>query len=208
MSAILFKRFLARPLQVAYVLPSSKALIQRVLKRVDFRAPRVIVEFGGGEGCYTREIARKMCPDSKLVVFELDAHLAGHLRSQFHHDRRITILNKDAALFELELKKLGVETCDYVISGIPFSYLEPRKKREILRNVHAGLASEGQFIVYQVTPELRAHTPMFAACQMEYFLGNFPPMFILSFHKSRHTLPEKRSSRNGRGKKQLVGSGK
>lgn len=54
MSAILFRRFLARPMQVAYVLPSSKKLITRVLKHMDFEKGRVFVEFGGGEGCYTR----------------------------------------------------------------------------------------------------------------------------------------------------------
>ncbi len=192
MSVILFKRFLARPLQVAYILPSSKALITRVLRRVDLQAPRVLVEFGAGEGCVTREIARRMCPQSRLITFELDPHLGGHLRQQFAGDPRVTVLNKDAAHFARELEKLGIGRCDYVISGIPFSYLEPRKKREIIQNVHDGLASDGRFVVYQVTPELRAHTPMFAGCEMEYFLGNIPPMFILSFHKSLHTVPAKK----------------
>ena len=41
MSAILFRRFLARPLQVAYVLPSSKGLVRRVLDKMDFAKARV-----------------------------------------------------------------------------------------------------------------------------------------------------------------------
>ena len=49
MSAILFRRFLARPLQVAYVLPSSKGLVRRVLDKMDFAKARVFVEFGAGE---------------------------------------------------------------------------------------------------------------------------------------------------------------
>ena len=66
MSAILFRRFLARPLQVAYVLPSSKGLVRRVLDKMDFAKARVFVEFGAGEGCYTRELAKRLAPDAKL----------------------------------------------------------------------------------------------------------------------------------------------
>lgn len=199
MSAILFRRFLARPLQVAYVLPSSKALVRRVLDKMDFARARVFVEFGAGEGCYTRELAKRLSPDSRLLVFELDPHLAEHLRHQFRNDGRVIVYDTDAANFLEELHKLGLNHADYVLSGIPFSYLEPRKKKQIIATVHEGLTADGQFVVYQVTPELRAHTRMFAAHEVEYFLANLPPMFILSCHKSAITLPKKaRKKKSGR----------
>jgi phospholipid N-methyltransferase len=94
------------------------------------------------------------------------------------------------------LQKLGISEADYVISGIPFSYLEPKKKKEILRAVHEGLTPDGQFIVYQVTPELKAHTKMFAAHEVEYFLASIPPMFIVACHKSETTVqPKKRAKK-------------
>jgi phospholipid N-methyltransferase len=192
MSAILFRRFLARPLQVAYVLPSSKGLVRRVLDKMDFEKARVFVEFGAGEGCYTRELAKRLAPDAKLLAFELDNHLADHLREQFRDDDRVLIYNQDAASFREELHKLGFTEADYVVSGIPFSYLEPKKKKEILRAVHEGLTPDGQFLVYQVTPELKAHTKMFAAHEVEYFLASIPPMFIVACHKSEATVQPKR----------------
>jgi len=195
MSAILFRRFLASPFKVAYVLPSSKALVKRVLDKMDFTKARVFVEFGAGEGCYTRELAKRLAPEAKLLVFELDRHLADHLRQQFRHDDRVVVYSQDAATFRDELHKLGIRQADYVISGIPFSYLEPKKKKEILRAVHEGLTAEGQFIVYQVTPELKAHTRMFAAHEVEYFLANIPPMFIVACHKSPITLQPKRRAK-------------
>jgi len=195
MSAILFRRFLASPLKVAYVLPSSKALVKRVLDKMDFGKARVFVEFGAGEGCYTRELAKRLAPDAKLLVFELDAHLADHLRKQFRHDERVIVYSQDAATFRDELQKLGIREADYVLSGIPFSYLEPKKKKEILRAVHEGLTTDGQFVVYQVTPELKAHTRMFAAHEVEYFLANIPPMFIVACHKSEITLQPKRAKK-------------
>ena len=193
MSAILFRRFLARPLQVAYVLPSSKGLVRRVLEKMDFERAKVFVEFGGGEGCYTRELAKRLAPDAKLMVFELDVHLAEHLREQFKNDDRVVIYCQDAATFRDEMHKLGLREADYVISGIPFSYLDPKKKKEILQAVHEGLTAVGQFLVYQVTPELKSHTRMFAAHEVEYFFASIPPMFIVDCHKSETTLRPKRS---------------
>lgn len=195
MSSIIFRRFLADPLKIAYVVPSSKSLVRRVLGKVDFQRAKVVVEFGGGEGCYTRELAERLAPDARLLVFELDAHLAEHLRKQFRDDDRVLVYEKDAATFRDELRELGILEADYVISGIPFSYLEPKKKKEILEAVHEGLTAEGQFIVYQVTPELKGHTRMFAAHEVEYFLANIPPMFIVACHKSEITLPPKKRAK-------------
>lgn len=190
-------------MQVAYVLPSSKKLITRVLKHMDFEKGRIFVEFGGGEGCYTREIAKRMHDDGRLLVFELDPHLAEHLRKQFRHDPRVLVFESDAAHFRDELHKLGLSHADYVVSGIPFSYIPPRKKKEILHAVHDGLTTEGLFVVYQVTMELKGHARMFVACEAEYCLATIPPMFVLAFHKTEVTLrkrPAKKAKPRKHGK--------
>ena len=190
-ATLLFRRFLADPMKIAYVVPSSKGMVKRVLERMDFERARVFVEFGGGEGCYTRQIVRRMAPEAKLLVFELDPHLAEHLRQQFRDDPRVLVYQSDAALFRDELHTLGLKHADYVISGIPFSYIEPKAKKVILHSVHDGLSRDGMFIVYQVSMELKGHARMFPGCEVEYFLANIPPMFILAFHKSEITLRKK-----------------
>jgi phospholipid N-methyltransferase len=90
MSALFLKRFFQRPMQVASIVPSSKTLIRKVSSKMDLDEPRVIAEFGPGEGCHTREIVRRMHPQSRLLLFELDAELAEHLKEQFASDARIT----------------------------------------------------------------------------------------------------------------------
>lgn len=118
---------------MASIIPSSRALIQRVADRMNFTVPRVIAELGPGEGCDTREIVRRMAPGSRLVLFELDPELAGTLRTQFRDHPGIVVLNEDP--------QLGHEHCDYVVSGIPFSILEPAKKRVLLLHAHGVLSS-------------------------------------------------------------------
>jgi phosphatidylethanolamine/phosphatidyl-N-methylethanolamine N-methyltransferase len=187
MSALFLKRFLRNPFQVASVVPSSRTLIRRVSGKMDHSAPRVIAEYGPGEGCHTREIARRMHPSSRLLLFELDAALCGHLKQQFSHDPRISVHHSDCAELPEVLKNEGLSHCDYIVSGIPFSILEKNKKREILTNTHAVLRPEphSAFIIYQVTNELRTkgHCDHFARAESEYCLINIPPMFVTKFYK-------------------------
>jgi phosphatidylethanolamine/phosphatidyl-N-methylethanolamine N-methyltransferase len=186
-AALFFKRFLQRPMQVASIVPSSKVLIDRVAGKFDFSVPRIIAEFGPGEGCHTREMVKRMHPESRLLLFELDPELANHLRHHFRDDPRISVLNTDAANLPKELATLGIQHCDYVVSGIPFSTMEIKKKRLLLQRIHESLApnAESAFIIYQVTNELRGHAKLFPRIKSEYCLQNIPPMFITVFYKQQ-----------------------
>ena len=205
MSALFLKRFLQRPMQVASIIPSSRALIRRVVEKMDLSAPRVIAEFGPGEGCHTRAIVEKMTPESKLLLFELDPELARHLQLQFAHDSRVIVLNTDAGRLPEELHQRSLEHCDYIVSGIPFSILEPAKKRELLQHTHQALRPEphAAFIIYQVTNELRerGHCDHFARADSEYCLQNLPPMFVTKFWRTLngHHTPVNGHSQNGNG---------
>jgi phospholipid N-methyltransferase len=183
MSALFFKRFLQRPFQIASITPSSKALVKRVARKMDFSEPRVIAEYGPGEGVHSREIARRMPSGSQLLLFELDAHFSRDLRRQFADDPRVHVVNGDAASLPEELERRGIPHCDYILSGIPFSILEIKKKRALLAKTYEALADGGSFIIYQVTNELRQHAKLFDRAESEYFLQNLPPMFITVFHK-------------------------
>jgi phospholipid N-methyltransferase len=204
MSAIFLKRFLQRPFQVASIIPSSRALIRRVADRLDFSKPRVIAEFGPGEGCHTREIVRRMPAGSDLLLFELDPELAAHLEEQFAGQQNVTVLNTDAANLRQELTKRGHDYCDYVVSGIPFSILEPEKKRELLRSTYDSLtpAAHSAFVIYQVTNELRdrGHCRHFARAESAYCLQNIPPMFVTKFYKTANGHGTNGHSVNGHAK--------
>ena|SRR5436190_5498456 len=195
MSALFFKRFLRRPLQIASITPSSKALVNRVAGKIDFSEPRVIAEYGPGEGVHSREIARRMLPGSQLLLFELDPAFSRDLGRQFAHDPRVHVINADAAQLLEELERRGISHCDYILSGIPFSILEINKKRALLAKTYEALADGGQFIIYQVTNELRQHATIFERAKSEYFLQNIPPMFITVFEKANRLNGHRHSSR-------------
>jgi len=197
MSVLFFRRFLQRPFQVASIIPSSKALVDRVAAKIDFTRARVIAEYGPGEGVHTRQIVSRMRRDAKLLLFELDAAFSRDLRRQFADDHRVHVFHADAASLPDELERLGGEHCDYIISGIPFSILEINKKRDLLQKTHDALKPGGSFIIYQVTNELKQHATFFDESESEYFLQNIPPMFITVFHKADMRNGSDYHSRNG-----------
>ena len=184
MSALFFKRFLKRPFQIASIVPSSKALVERVADKIDFDRARVIAEYGPGEGVHSREIARRMHSDCQLLLFELDPAFSRDLQRQFSKDGRVHVINDNAAHLPLELARRGIASCDYILSGIPFSILKIDKKRELLQKTHDALTPGGRFIIYQVTNELKQHAKIFEHAESEYFLQNIPPMFITVFEKA------------------------
>ena len=203
MSALFFKRFLKRPFQIASIVPSSKALVERVADKIDFERARVIAEYGPGEGVHSREIAHRMRPDCQLLLFEIDPAFSRDLQRQFRYDSRVHVINDNAARLPPELQRRGIAWCDYIVSGIPFSILHIDKKRALLQQTHDALAPGGRFIIYQVTNELKQHAKIFEHAESEYFLQNIPPMFITVFEKangrngeSLFSLQEGRTSSN------------
>ena len=205
-SALFFKRFLQRPFQVASIIPSSKAMVERVASKIDFSQPRVIAEYGPGEGVHSREIAGRMSPDSQLLLFELDRAFARDLERQFAADARVHVIHGDAASLPFELKRRGIACCDYILSGIPFSILKIDKKRALLRKTHDALALGGSFIIYQVTNELKQHATLFEHAESEYFLQNIPPMFITVFEKTPSLRGRERRAAQHRKSSGLVGA--
>ena len=187
MSVLFFKRFLQKPFQIASIVPSSKALVEKVADKIDFDQASVIAEYGPGVGVHSRELARRMRPDAQLLLFELDPAFSRDLERQFSDDRRVHVIHGDAAHLPNELQRRGIDSCDYIVSGIPFSILKIDKKRELLQKTHDALAPGGRFIIYQVTNELKQHAKLFEHAESEYVLQNIPPMFITVFERA-HAL--------------------
>lgn len=185
MSLLFFQRVLANPLRVGYVVPSSPFLTRQTAGRLDFSRPRIIVELGPGEGCHTRQIVKRMTPESRLILFELDPQFVRHLKKQFGHDNRITVLQADALDLPETLKNLGHPRCDYIVSGLPFLVIEKDLKSRILNRIAEAMDAESRLITYQVTTQLCDEDHLFELAGREYCPLNIPPINVLEFRRSQ-----------------------
>jgi phospholipid N-methyltransferase len=184
MSLLFFKRVLANPFRVGYVVPSSPFLTRQTAKRLDFSQPRVVVELGPGEGCHSRQILRRMCPDSKLLLLELDEAFANHLKRQFAAEERVIVIHADARHLAVELKAAGIVRCDYIVSGLPFFLIKEPLKRELLAAIADAMDAETVFVTYQVSLELAGEAKLFRLSDKKYCPLNIPPINILEFRKT------------------------
>ena len=183
MSLLFFKRLLANPIRVGYLVPSSGFLTRKTAKRIDFSKPRVVVELGPGEGCHTREIVRRMNPESKLILIELDSHFAAHLEKQFAHDPRVTVVQSDALHLVETLERLEISNPDYIVSGIPFTIMDRNLRERLLANIARSMGPETVFITYQVSLMISEHE-LFDLSRSEHCLFNVPPITVMELRKA------------------------
>ncbi len=184
MSLLFFKRVLANPKRVGYIVPSSPVLTRKTARCIDFSKPRVVVELGPGEGCHTRQIVRRMNQDSRLVLVELDSHFADHLREQFAHDKRVTVIHGDALHLPETLAAHSCADPDYIVSGIPFTIMDRETREMLLASIARAMGPNSVFITYQFSMLLAEHD-YFDLKRSEQCIFNIPPLKVIQLGKSR-----------------------
>jgi phospholipid N-methyltransferase len=148
-----FRGFLKHPVMVGSIIPSSRILIERMLKPVDWENTKLFVEYGPGVGTFTRPILEKMGPDSTLIAIDTNPDFIKFLRRSIDDPRFIPV-NGSATDVESIVSEHGFEGADYVLSGLPFSTLPPGIGDEIAQATSRVLRPGGAFLVYQFSPKV------------------------------------------------------
>lgn len=182
MGTIAYLKTLLTDRDVASITPSSKYAVKKVLDRIDFKTARVIVEYGPGLGCFTAEILRQMHPECRLIAIEKNEKFVEKLEELFN-DSRLRVISGSA---EDILDIVKERSADVVISGIPFSMIEPDVREQILRHTARALRRDGKFLTYQVFPPPASmdkflRKPLekeFELVDREYEFRNVPPLRI------------------------------
>jgi phospholipid N-methyltransferase len=195
---LLFGRnFVKHPRMLGSLIPSSRFLVDRVLRQVDWGRAGTIVEYGPGVGTITGEILRRLRPDASLVTIEMNRDFVHYLRRTVN-DRRLHVAEGSASDVHAILDERRLGHADYVISGIPYSTMPADVRERILRATHDVLHPHGAFLVYQFTravlPYLRS---TFALVDQEFEPRNIMParLFFCRRHPDRRGASRKHGSR-------------
>lgn len=159
--------------------PSSRHLIRNCLKDIDFSTAKTILEFGTGDGCFTRELSRKMSPRATLFSFEVNPAFHAYAAKKFKSHQNVTILDHSALEFDQVLRDHAVQQVDYVISSLPLSLFKKSDTKILLYKVCQYLKKGGHFIQYQYSLsnylQLRR---AFNVIDIDLTLRNLPPAFV------------------------------
>ena len=172
---LLFARnFFKHPRMLGSIIPSSRFLVRDLMRQVDWKRARVVVEYGPGVGNITAEVLKRMHRDARLVVFETNDDFVDFLRRSIP-DPRLTVVHGSAADVARVLGDLGLGQADYVISGIPFSTMPEQVSTEIVRATRRSLRPGGRFLVYQFSRAVAR----FLKPEFENIREAFEPLNIL-----------------------------
>jgi len=136
------KNFLQHPKMLGSLIPSSRFLVDRLLGKIDWGRAKVIVEYGPGVGTITAHILRRMGPNARLVVFEMNQDFVRYLRRSFP-DPRLDVVHASAENVQAELARLDLGGADYIISGIPFTTMPEELRAKIMRESRQALNPGG-----------------------------------------------------------------
>jgi phospholipid N-methyltransferase len=145
--------FFKHPKMLGSLIPSSRFLTDRLLRRIDWKRARVVVEYGPGVGTFTAEVLQRMRRDAKLVVIEVNEDFVRFLQESLP-DPRLHVVHGSAEDVGTILAGLGCGPADYVISGIPFSTMPDDLRERILNATRAALRPDGEFLVYQFSAKV------------------------------------------------------
>ncbi len=137
------------------IAPSSRELAERIVQMADISGKKMLVEFGAGDGVFTREILRQKDADAEFFSLEINPSLAEACRKS---SPGATIITDSAENVRKHLQALGHGHCDAIISGLPWSRFDDGLQDRILAATCDALAPGGIFVTfaYVMTPYLPA----------------------------------------------------
>lgn len=178
MSKIDFLKTFIKDKDVASVTPTSKHCVKKVCTNINFSTDFTLVEYGPGDGVFPKYILNKMSTNSRLILIEANQDFAAHLQDSIN-DPRVEIHNKLAGEVESVLNPEDIGNVDYVLSGIPFSFLNKERKREVLRATKNILKDGGLFLAYQTSGHLKKPVmEVFGNYETDFVPLNIPPYFV------------------------------
>ncbi|MBI4055990.1 MAG: methyltransferase domain-containing protein [Elusimicrobia bacterium] len=165
---------------VASITPSSKYLVRRVIKAMDIQhSHHLVVEYGAAEGVLTKEVLKLLPSQALLLAIEKSPILYETL-TQLKHPNLKAVCG-DVLEIDKLLKQEATQEADCIVSGIPFSFLKPEEREELLKKTTHHLKPSGRFVAYQCTthliPLLKKH---FRKVQVEFEIRNIPPHFVFT----------------------------
>lgn len=158
--------------------PSSKYLIRKCLEDINSEE-KIFLEFGPGDGCFTKELADKISIDSKLYAFEINPSFYTYCTERFSTYENVFIIKGSAFNFDSILEKVAIDKVDCIVSSLPLSLFNESDIQILLEKVVKHLKKGGVFIQYQYSLGKYKHLQKnFDNVDVKLVIRNIPPAFV------------------------------
>lgn len=171
-----FRRWMANPLQMGSIIPSSPALCARVVAQVRRAPDEIVVELGAGTGVISRAVLDSGVPPERLFVVEIVPDMANHLRRVLPG---VNVIEGDALNLLDLIPARWHGRIGTVICGIPMVLLPVELQRRFVTAIDSVAPGRGFLhFSYCVTSPLPSGKLNLTGKRESWTPLNFPPASV------------------------------
>lgn len=168
---------------IGALVASSRFVVRSVLAYMP-RDTKTIVECGPGDGVMTRELLRRLPSDGTLLAIEANKDFIALLRNI--HDSRFDLVEGRVQDIVSHVSSHRVCPVDFMVASIPFSFLRPSERMQVVQDAYKILKPKGIFIIFNYSPLMyRTMKKIFGNTNILFEVRNVPPCFIMIARKEK-----------------------
>ncbi|MEY4722861.1 MAG: hypothetical protein RLZZ324_374 [Candidatus Parcubacteria bacterium] len=137
------------PKHTGAVAPSSRKLADVMAANARLEDAKVVVELGPGTGTFTGRIMERLAPRATFFCIEINPSFAAATRKRFP---TVPVYEDSAANLATLLKRHGHETCDRVISGLPWTAFPAKEQDALLSAIYDAMSPGALFLTFAYVP--------------------------------------------------------
>lgn len=130
------------------VVPCSDVVGQTIINYANLKQCQTVVELGPGTGVITKKIIENISSDTLLLALELNAHFAEETKRKYP---QAIVYHDSAENIKFYLEKHGCDTCDCIISTLPWTLFGEENRIKILQAIVEALKPGGEFFTVSYT---------------------------------------------------------
>ena len=184
------KQFMRYPKSTGSITPSNEELSELVTETARLSEMGTVVELGPGTGVFTEKILEKKHPEALFFAIEINPEFceATKLRCP-----SATVYRDSAENMKKYLERHGKDSCDCVISSLPWAVFDHGTQDRLLDAIWDVLRPGGKMITFSysisvMVPNARRFRSILRSkftnvVKSKTVWSNFPPAFVYSAEK-------------------------
>jgi phosphatidylethanolamine/phosphatidyl-N-methylethanolamine N-methyltransferase len=186
-ASLFFRRWLANPLQMGSVIPSSPSLCAKIATLVERAEDEAVVELGAGTGVVSRALLAAGVPAERLIVVEIVPAMADHLREVLPG---VKVVCGDAFALAQTLPERWHGRIGTAICGIPLVMLPIAQQRRFVQAVEQVAPGRGFLLyTYCITSPLPYRRLGLSARREAWTPLNLPPASVWRYRPAPAMRP-------------------
>ena len=179
---LFLRRWIANPLQMGSVIPSSDALCRRIVAQIRRAPDEAVLELGAGTGVVSRALLAAGVPAERVIVVEIVPDMARHLREVLPG---VAVIQGDARELPHLVPPQWHGRIGTVVCGVPLVLLPQAEQRGFLDAIEAVAPGRG-FLHYSycATSPLPWRRHGLEARREAWTPLNFPPASVWRYVKA------------------------